>query len=76
MPEKTLLPVSSSVLSSQSHGSKKQPGISSLSLQFLIYWIKKPAGTKLEECGGWDNTGIPRFTKNSEKTPEDCAGTL
>jgi hypothetical protein len=40
VPENTSVPVSPSVLSSQSVGSMKQPGISSLSSQFLILETK------------------------------------
>jgi hypothetical protein len=48
MPEKTLLPVSPSVLSSQSAGWMKQTRIPSLSAQFLIQEIKY-AGDKSGE---------------------------
>jgi hypothetical protein len=41
MPQKTLLPVSPSVLSPQSFGLKKQPQISSLPSKFLIQEIKE-----------------------------------
>jgi hypothetical protein len=49
MPEKMLLPVSPSVLPSQSAGSMKQPGFSFLSSQFLIEEMRKVAGTKSRE---------------------------
>jgi hypothetical protein len=41
MPDKMLLPVLPSNVSSQSVGSMKQPQISSLSSEFLILEIKK-----------------------------------
>jgi hypothetical protein len=75
LKKKTLLPVSLSVLSLQSVGLMKQPRILSLSSQFLIYEIKS-ANAKLGERGGWDNMGIPCFTKNSETMTKECASAL
>jgi hypothetical protein len=51
----------------------EQPRISSLSSQFLIQGIEKSQPVLM---GGWDDTEIPRFAKNLETTPEECAGAL
>jgi hypothetical protein len=65
--------VSPPILSPESTELIKQPGISSLSSQFLIQEIKELASAKSGELGGWENTDIPRFIKNMGTTPEECA---
>jgi hypothetical protein len=73
----TLLPVSPSVLSSQSIGTMKQPQTSSFSSQFLIQEIEMSAGAKSGEYGECDNMGIPHFAKNSShRRAEDIGPTF
>jgi hypothetical protein len=76
MPEKTLLPISPSVLVTVYWINEKASNLIPLIATFNLGGKKRSADAKSREQGGWDNMGIWRFAKNLDTKPEECANAL